>query len=150
MPQSISGLYSAADLQPGEHYIDGATIKLIINQDQSAQSGLVALAGGGSVGAPILSQYISEFTTVAHANDSCLLPYALAGAEIEIINSGAQNLRVYAQTANPNNLSSAGLSIADYIVPLGGTPTVTFVTIAPNAIGVFSCTALGRWKSQNQ
>ena len=149
MPGSFQASLNSADLQGGEHLIDGNTVSAIVKQSISGQSSLTALAGGGlSANTPVCSLYINEFTTVASANDSCQLPLAIAGVEVTVINSGAQNLRVYANNGNPNNLNASGTPIADNIVALGGGNN-TYVTLAANAFGVFSCPVLGKWKSQN-
>ncbi len=145
MPASVAASINPADMVPGEHLIDGSTIAMMIKQNLTGTTGLTALAGGGlSANTPIIQGYISEFTTVATTNDSCTLPPAVAGLEYEIVNSGAQTLRVYCQTANPNNAGAA-----DTIIPLAG-GTATYTAIPANAVGIFSAVGLGRWKSQNQ
>jgi hypothetical protein len=145
MPSSFTASLNPADLAPGPHLIDGATLVALVKNTLTALGNQAALAGGGlSANTPILSAYITEFTTVASANDSCALPNGLAGLEYEVVNSGAQTLRVYCQTANPNNAGAA-----DNIVSQGGVNS-TYIAVPANAVGVFSCTTLGRWKSQNQ
>ena len=145
MPASVAASISPEDLADGRKLIDGKTIRTIVQQNLTASSGLVALAGGGlSASTPVVLSYISEFTTVASANDSCALPPAIQGLEYEIVNSGAQTLRVYCNAANPANAGAA-----DNIVAAGGANS-TYVSVPANAVGVFSATALGRWKSQNQ
>lgn len=146
--QSFAGTLNANDLSPGAKLIDGGTLAAMVKQVASGQGGLTALAGGGIVGATLIQAYISEFTVVASGNDSALLPPALSGLEYEIVNSGASTLRVYCSNGNPNNLS-AGVAQADNIVNLAG-GNATFIAIPANAVGVFSCATLGRWKSQNQ
>jgi hypothetical protein len=149
MPASLAASLNVADLVPGSHLVDGSTLATIVKFNMTATTGLVALAGGGLSGlTPVVQTYINEFTTVASANDSCALPPCIQGMEYTIVNSGAQNLRVYCQVGNPNNLSAAGAPLADNIVSAGGANS-TFVAIPPNGTGVFSAVALGRWKSQN-
>lgn len=150
MVASVSGLVDPTDLSPGKHLVDGNTLSTILKASSSGIGGLTALAGGGSVGATQINAYITEFTTVASANDSAIAPPALSGTEIEVINSGASNLRLYCQTSNANNPNAAGSPQADTIIPLAGGAGVGFITIAAGAVGVLSCATLGRWKSQNQ
>jgi hypothetical protein len=125
---------------------DGQDLVKIAQSTASGKGGLTALAGGAQAGSPILSSYITEFTVVASANDSCQLPPALAGEEFTVINSGASNLKVYAALVNAGNPAA----VADTIIALAGGAGVASVVIPPNAIGVFSCPTVGRWKSQNQ
>jgi len=142
--QAFSQILNPLSLQPGLHLIDGQDVQQIVNQNNSGQGNLTAKAGGGLNGAVPASAYINEFTVVASANDSCVLPPAISGIEVTVINSGAQNLRVYANGANVANAGAA-----DGIVPLAGGATQPYVTIAPAGCGVFSCPVVGRWKSQN-
>jgi hypothetical protein len=127
---------------------DGQDLVKLAQANSSGKGGLTALAGGAQAGSPVLNAYITEFTTVASANDSCQLPPALAGEEFTVINSGAANLKVYAALVNAGN--PAVPAVADTIIALAGGAGVGSVVIAPNAIGVFSCPTVGRWKSQNQ
>ena len=149
MPTSYGQTIDPNDLAPGKRLIGGETITSLIKQNNTGQGGLTALAGGGSANTVQITNYITEFTVCASANDSCMLPLALSGIEVTVINSGAQNLRIYAQLSNPNNLNASGAPIADTIIPLGGGAGVGFVTLAPNGFAVFSCPTVGRWKSQN-
>ena len=133
------------DIAPGKRLVGGETLSAIVKQAASGLGGITALAGGGSSNTIQLNNYINEITVCATNNDSVMLPLALAGNEVTIINSGAANLRVYAQLSNAANASSA----ADVIVALAGGAGVGFVTISPAAFSVFSCGTAGRWKSQN-
>jgi hypothetical protein len=87
--------------------------------------------------------YIAEFTTVATNADSAVLPPAIGGNEITVINSGAASLRVWADQNNPNNGN-----VADTLVNAAGSSANGYVDIAANGYNVFSSTAIGRWKSQ--
>lgn len=146
--KSVLGLLN--DTTPGYRLLDGSDLATIVSVIASGKSGLTALAGGGSLNAPQISTFLTEFITVASANDSCMLPNAIAGLECQIINSGAQNLRVYANTTNDANLDASGNPLPDTIIPLAGAPGVAFITVAANAAADVVCTALGRWKSLNQ
>lgn len=142
---SLTQTIDPNDIAPGKRLIGGDTVGFLLKQCASGIGGLTALAGGGSANTVQLNSYINEITVCASANDSVMLPLALAGAEVTVINSGAQNLRVYAQLSNAANASSA----ADVIVALAGGAGVAYVTISAAAFSVFSCGTAGRWKSQN-
>ena len=58
--------------------------------------GVVALAGGGADGAPIIERQCVRVETVATAGDSVKLCGALSGKTIRIYNAGANALRVFA------------------------------------------------------
>jgi hypothetical protein len=143
MVTSVGGLLQTQG--PGVQMIDSSDIKLIVSQTRSGQTGITALAGGGATGAPLLGAAINQISTVGTTNDSVLLPMALTGALVRVINAGANTLRVYAQTSNPNNNG-----VADGIVALAGGAAGTFTAVPANAVGEFWCPALGQWKSVNQ
>lgn len=140
---SVQGLISPLSLQPGPRLIDGADIATIIQTMASGKGGLTALAGGGLPGATPCTAYINEFTTTATTNDSCVLPPAIPGLEVTVINSGAQTLRCYGNGNNPGNGNAA-----DTIIPLAGGAGAAFIAIPAAAVSVFSCATIGRWKSQ--
>lgn len=81
-------------LTAGDQAIGG--IKSFIGHiRRSVVSGLTAFAGGGQASAFQLAKDINRVTTVASADDSVKLPLALAGAEIVVINRGAQSMKVF-------------------------------------------------------
>src|ERR1700753_3431115 len=145
--QSITSTKSLLSTQQsGQQLIDGQDILTLNQLSNSGKGGLTALAGGGlSAATPLAPAYINEFTVVASANDSCVVPPAIAGLEVTIINSGAQNLRVYCQNSNPGNGGAA-----DTIIPEAGGAGVAFITVSAAGIAVLSCAMVGRWKSQFQ
>lgn len=132
--------------QPGSRLVDGGDCLALVGLTASGKTGLTAHAGGGSVGVPQLAERVNEITVCATADDSVQLPFALPGTIVTLINHGAQNLRVYAQTVNPGNLNAA-----DTIVPLASLPAaaVAFETIASAGIDTLVCAKLGQWKSLN-
>lgn len=150
MASSLLSTLNPGSTTPGFRLIDGSDIASIMQYFGSAKTGIVALAGGGAVGAPALNAYINKVTVTASANDSVMLPPAIAGLEIQIINAGAQNLRVYCSTGNINNLTSGGVPIADTIIALAGGAGVGFITVAAAAVADLLCPLLGEWKSTVQ
>lgn len=80
---------------------------------------LTALAGGAQVGATEAFAQFNTFTTVASANDSGILPPAIAGSGTIIIQNGAVNdLDIYPQVGEKiNDIVNASWTIS------GGTIT---------------------------
>lgn len=78
----------------------------------SNEDGKTALAGGGQTGATAITKSISRFTTVATAADSSILPAALAGMEITVVNSGAASMNVFPATGEKINGGSANAAFA--------------------------------------
>ena len=138
---TVAGSISPMDLQPGEHLIDGTSLQVAI-QDQQSHYSLTALAGGGASGATQLYPGIDEISVSVTTADSALLPYASAGLQVNVINNGAQTANVWPQQANPNNEASA----ADIIVPTGG-GTTTSSAVTANTIASFYCYKPGYWKA---
>lgn len=140
--KSVSGLLSAT---PGIRMVDGGDILTLASTCANGAGNLKALAGGGAAGATQVNGPINEFTTVVTANDSAILPPAIAGLRVTVVNSGAANLRLYCQLVNGGNNGAA-----DAIVPLAGGATVGYVTVAPNGFAELICPVVGRWKSLQQ
>jgi hypothetical protein len=145
---TIPSLIDTIQAVPGKALQEGQDILSLAKYSISAQGGMTALAGGAYAGATPINSYINEFTTVATTGDSCVLPPAIPGSEVTVINSGAQTLKIYAQTSNPNNPNAAGNPQADLVVALAGGAGAASVNLSAAAVTVFSCASLGRWKSQ--
>lgn len=142
MATSVGGLLLTTNVGPG--LVDGSDLKMIVSQTRSGQGGLVAKAGGGAVSAPLLGAAMNTLATVATSGDSALLPMAISGALVRVVNAGAASATIYAQTSNPNNGGQA-----DSIIPLaGGSSTST--ALAVNACAEFWCSSIGVWKSTKQ
>ncbi len=109
---------------------------LIDNQlFQSTQEGLVAHAGGGQAGATPIVSMCARFTVVATTLDSAILPPAMPGLEITVINAtpaaNLTSLNIYPDVGSSINVGAANAPFA-----LAGTKTVIFFT-----------TAAGSWHS---
>jgi len=138
---SVLGTINPGDINPGEHLVDGLTIQVAL-QDQQSSYGLTAHAGGAALLATKLSVGLNELATVATNADSAILPPAVAGLWVTVINDGAANAAIFPQQANPNNAANA----ADTIVPIGG-GTAASSTLNSNAIVTFYCYKPGYWKA---
>jgi hypothetical protein len=92
---------------------------------------LTALAGGAKASATPLPSTINRVVTVATAGDSCLLPPAVAGNEIIVINANVTNsIKVYAQ------------GTTDIINALAA---ATAFSVAATQIAKFTCAVAGKW-----
>jgi predicted glycosyltransferase len=99
---------------------------------ESAQDPIVAKAGGGQTGATQLTSEICRVTTVATAGDSVMLPPAVPGLDIMVINHGAKAMQVYGSGTDTIN------DIA----------TATGVSQMVNSMVIYVCTIAGKWYSQ--
>jgi hypothetical protein len=145
----VASLTSTIQAVPGRALQEGQDILILAKAALSAQGAMTALAGGALTAAtPLLNSYINEFTTVATTGDSCVLPPAIPGTELTVINSGAQTLKIYAQTSNPNNPNAAGNPQADLIVPLASSTGAASINLNASGVTVLTCASLGRWKSE--
>lgn len=89
----------------------------------NSQTGIVAKAGGGQSGATQIAADISVVGTVATAGDSVLLPSALPGRDITIVNTSANSLNVFPATGNQINALGANAAFA-----MAAGKTATFVS----------------------
>lgn len=130
---------------PGKRLIDGSDLLTLVNLEMKPVKGLTALAGGGQTGATLLTGAINEVATVASGNDSVMLPLAIPGVTVWVINdSSANSMQVFGQPSNPAN-GGAG----DTIAPANSVTqaaTGTGVGHAATNLGVYVCFALGKWK----
>lgn len=94
------------------------------------QGGVVALAGGGRAGSPVLDGAFVEIATVASGSDSVQLPIAKAGLRVCVTNSGANTAQVFGNGTDT----------------IQGTAGSTGVTLAAAATAMYVCTKNGVWK----
>lgn len=81
-------------------------------QNFTFQSGITAHAGGGQAACLQLQPSIAFYSvdTVATSGDSVCLPFAAAGANIQVANNSATTLNIFGQAAN-NPLTGAADTI---------------------------------------
>lgn len=134
-----------ADITPatanylGENVVENSTTVTNItikNQlFQSTQEGLTAHAGGGQALATPINSMCARFTTVATTLDSAILPVAVPGLEITVINAtpaaNATSLNVFPDVGSSINATAANTPLA---VPSAKT-------------AIFFTTAAGSWHS---
>jgi hypothetical protein len=90
---------------------------------------VAAFAGGGQTGATPITTEIARVVTVATAGDSVMLPPALPGLTLMIINHGAKPMQVF---------GTGGDTIDDQVAATGVTQMV-------NSVVIFVCTLTGKW-----
>jgi hypothetical protein len=106
----------------------------VYNLTETVTDAIAALAGGTKAGATPLPSTLNRVVTVATAADSCLLPPAVAGTDLTVINSNVSNaVAVFAQgTTDVINALSAA----------------TAFSIAATKSCRFMCVVAGKWNTQ--
>lgn len=99
---------------------------------KSTANALTAFAGGGQANATALPAQVNRVTTVATAADSVVLPTAVAGQEITVINAAAANaMNVFPLSGQSINALSANAAFS----------------VAANKVCVFTCAVNGIWNT---
>ena len=144
---SIQSLFSLfTTFVAGPRLIDGGELLTLAKLTLGSQSGLVALAGGGGPGATPLAPGLNAIKTVVTTGDSCVLPQAVAGLEVDVTNLGANSTNIFPAQTNPNNASSAGDQIVPYNSVTPGTAASGSVALATQNTCFFLCYVNGIWK----
>ncbi len=94
---------------------------------QSTQEGLVAHAGGLQPLATPITSMCARFTVCATAGDSSILPVAMPGLEITVINAGAASMNAFPDLGS--QINNAGVNVA---LALGPAKSCIFFTTAQN------------------
>lgn len=104
-------------------------------------SGITAHAGGTQAAGFQLPSNVALISvdTVASTSDSVLLPFCIAGQVIDLSNTGAQTLNVY---ANPN--TNRATATTDTI---NAVANATAYTLTTTQVGRFFCPKNGAWKA---
>lgn len=137
---SIIGLFKS--FQKGLRLIDGGDLQQLVQNTASGNAGITAHAGGGQASAVLLQASINRVETVASGADSVMLPPAIAGREVCVVNAGANALAVFPYILNPFT------GVADTQAPNNGSGQVgTAFSLAAGNTGFFVCPTPGQWKS---
>lgn len=124
-----------------------AAFEKVFQGGVSRQDSITAHAGGGKASATALTHSVNRITTCATSGDSVLLPKAIAGSFVVIMNDGAATLAMYgngtdtidgAATASPTYLA-AGDEIWLTCVTRGAWNTMT----APGIVAQQTLAAAG-------
>ncbi|MFG1260039.1 hypothetical protein V5F79_22185 [Xanthobacter flavus] len=97
----------------------------------SSANSITAHAGGTKAAATVLAAQFNRITVCANADDSVLLPTALAGRSVVVFNDGAAAARVF----------GAGTDTID------GVATATGVPLTNTKRAIFICLTAGAWIS---
>src|SRR5215472_5528024 len=99
---AMNSIFQAfASFIPGSRLVDGGDCLQLAKYLFNPMVGITALAGGGQSGATPLSLGINSVDTVASGNDSVMLPPAVPGTFVVVINNQASNsMQVFGQGAN--------------------------------------------------
>lgn len=118
-------------LESGKRLADDDAINAALATPQwQTTTGIVALAGGGRTGAPVLNLGSNEIITVASAADSVVLPKLSLGAVVFVVNAAATNaLQVFANGSDTIN----------------GTAGATGVSQAAGKSALYVASDLGQW-----
>jgi hypothetical protein len=128
----------------GERLIDGRDLLNLAGLMTSSQFGLTALAGGGATTTVICNRFINEVSVCATNGDSVILPQAIPGRTINIINDGAATLAVFPLQSNP------ATGVADAIIPSGSAASTTSANQLTTATAAYYCISPGIWKQALQ
>lgn len=117
----------------------------------SAQSGLTAEASGLVAAATLLPAGVNRVETVAGAADGVILPSAVPGAVVFVINATATSMQVFAQQSNDANplQTVGGAGVVDTIAAAGSstqTSGATGVAQAGHVPAIYVCSEVGEWK----
>lgn len=95
-------------------YIDPADVgRALSDLQNSTANALTARAGGGQASATLCTADFNRFTTVASAADSALLPAAVAGRDVVVVNAAATNaMNIFPATGEIINALSANTAIS--------------------------------------
>lgn len=127
----VLGTAPGPQFTPGRQLPDGNDLNKISGNMFSAASGLTAAAGGGRPNAfPIVASK-NQFTVVATASDSAVLPVAYAGLEILVQNDDAADaMQIFANGTDTINATAGA----------------TGVSLAAGACAMFKCVVAGNWR----
>lgn len=103
-------------LEPGKRLADDDALNTALATPQwQTNTGITALAGGGRTGAPVLVLGSNEVTTVASGADSVVLPVAVPGSVVFVVNAGANALQLFANGSDTINgtAGATGISVAN-------------------------------------
>src|SRR5271170_6165351 len=145
---SISSLLPSIFGGPtGPQMPNGSDLQFMAQQIFQTTGPITAHAGGAAAKAVQLNIGINNVATVASDHDSVILPLAVPGTWVVVINNGGHTLDVYPQQANANNTADAG----DQIVPdnsvTPGAAGAVYSGTATADTSIFYCYSSGLWKA---
>jgi hypothetical protein len=116
----------------------------------TGQAGIIADIPGVVATATLLPATVNRVDTVAGAADGVILPSALPGSVIWVINGTATSMQVFAQQSNDANpLQTTGNNVADQLVAAADSTLVagsTGLAQAGHIPAMYVCAVVGVWK----
>lgn len=148
MVAQVAGLFPSFQQISGPcgTVVTGRDLTAFVREEFSNNAGapLVARAGGGQANATPCPNAINYVATVATAANSLMLPPAIPGRSVTIINHGANDAQVFGVPNNPNNNG------APDTISAHGTTTQAGAAVGvdqPTAtVGTYVCFNAGQWK----
>ncbi len=96
---------------PGRQLIAGEDLNQLSASYGSNEAGKTATAGGGRANAYPIKAANTQFSVVANAADSCVLPASYPGLSCFIVNNGAQSLQVFGNGSDTFNVAGTAGSV---------------------------------------
>jgi hypothetical protein len=96
---------------------------------ESFQDNITAFAGGGQAGATPITTEVARVTTVATAGDSVMLPPAVQGLALMVINHGTKAMQVFGTGTDTIDDQAAATGVAQMV----------------NSVVIFLCVTNGKW-----
>lgn len=125
--------YGKINFQPGFRVVSGQSLNLALSEvlqgGLSREDGITATPGGTKAAARQLVATLNRVSVCATLNDSVLLPKAIAGSVVILINSGAQTLNFYGKGTDT----------------IDGAATATAATLATTKAKTLTCLTSGAW-----
>lgn len=116
--------------QPWFRLINGTDLNTLFGNPQfSSQATITAHAGGGRTSAAPISATISNFSTIANAGDSSVLPVAKAGSIYFVSNNGANAMQVFGNGSDT----------------IDGIAGATGISMPAGQDLIFVCVLAGQW-----
>lgn len=116
------------------------------NFSDSGSTNLTALAGGGQTGATLLSYGINRIGTVATLGDSVMLPPALQGTVVVVINRGAQPCQVFGNNTYILPASPPNTNLTKQSDTINGIASSTGIAQGVNTSVTYICSVAGNWE----
>jgi hypothetical protein len=113
---------------PDKGAIDANFTTLVNGGGYSTLNGVTAHAGGGQTNGVLMSAAINRVTTVGSAGDSVILPSAVGGQSITVINGSGTSMNVFSNTASTSDTINGTAGTTAYAI--AGGKTAEFVSPA--------------------
>jgi len=133
-------------LFPGGQVAAGQTYNNQLYGQSMAQDNVTAHAGGGQANAFAITGPLIRVTIVASAADSIVLPPAIRGMEVVVVNDAAAN----AMNVFPASAAQGGVAGGDSINALAANTALSVAAVNGGGAGptVFFCFTNGFWRTK--